>query len=56
MFIADGELLRQVNPQYREHFDHLIDSGLYQELVDAHLLIRTTRSPSNELWKQAPTR
>ena len=39
MFIADGELLRQVNPQYREHFDHLIDSGLYQELVDAHLLI-----------------
>ena len=35
-----GELLRQVNQVYREHYDRLISSGLYDELVQAGLLIR----------------
>jgi hypothetical protein len=35
-----GELLRQVNQVYREHYDRLISSGLYEELAQAGLLIR----------------
>ena len=60
MFIADGELLRQVHPQYREHFDHLIDSGLYQELVDAHAIdparrgLRRTSSGNRRLQGDTP--
>jgi hypothetical protein len=40
VYYKDGELNRQVNRVYREHYDQLLSSGLYQELVDAGLLIR----------------
>jgi len=33
VFTRDGVLLRQVQPSYREHYDKLIESGLYEELV-----------------------
>jgi hypothetical protein len=35
---ADG-VVRQVNASYREHYDHLIASGLYAALVSAKLLV-----------------
>lgn len=35
----EGRLLRQVNWSYQKDFEHLVESGLYQELVDANLLI-----------------
>ncbi len=36
----NGEgFFRQINAVYKEHFDHLIDSGLYKALVDSGLLI-----------------
>ena len=35
-----GDLRRQINLVYREHYDRLMNSGLYDELVDARLLIR----------------
>ena len=39
LFCQDGLLYRQVNTVYKEDYDHLIDSGLYQALVDVGLLI-----------------
>jgi hypothetical protein len=39
VYTQHGDLRRQVNLVYREHYDRLMDSGLYDELVDAQLLI-----------------
>lgn len=39
IFRQEGILFRQVNLAYREHYDHLLDSGLKQELEEAGLLI-----------------
>lgn len=39
LFWCDGLLYRQVNLVYKQNYDHLIKSGLYQFLVDAGLLI-----------------
>jgi hypothetical protein len=39
VFERDGEFYRQINQVYREDFDHLISSGLYQILVENELLI-----------------
>ncbi|MFH1002735.1 MAG: SAM-dependent methyltransferase [Chloroflexota bacterium] len=39
LFRQDGVLYRQVNQTYREHYDQLMASGLYQRLVDAGQLI-----------------
>ena len=38
-FVADGIVYRQVNESYRANFDQLMDSGLYDNLVDRELLI-----------------
>ena len=38
-FLQDGSIYRQVNAVYKEHYDHLIDSGLYETLVDSGLLV-----------------
>lgn len=40
LFRRDGILYRQVNPSYQVNYDRLMESGLYQKLVDAGLLIR----------------
>jgi hypothetical protein len=40
VYTHHGEVLRQVNQVYREHYDRLISSGLYDELAQAGLLIR----------------
>jgi len=39
LYCQDGDLYRQVNQVYREHYDHLMQSGLYHELVQGKLLI-----------------
>ena len=39
LFSRDGVLYRQINRQYKDHFDHLIQSGLYETLVQQGLLI-----------------
>jgi ribosomal protein L11 methylase PrmA len=39
LFSLDGELYRQVNSIYQVHYTRLIDSGLYQTLVDRGLLV-----------------
>jgi hypothetical protein len=44
----DGDLRRQVNLVYREHYDRLMTSGLYEDLVEARLLI-----PHEELATEA---
>lgn len=37
--MRDGLIYRQVNTIYRENYDYLLSSGLYETLVDAELLI-----------------
>jgi len=39
LFIRDKVIYRQINRIYKEHYDHLINSGLYDKLVKARLLI-----------------
>lgn len=39
LFTREGILYRQVNQSYREHFDLLMSSGLYESLTNAGLLI-----------------
>ena len=39
IFFRYGFIYRQVNSTYKENYDHLIDSGLYQTLIDTGLLI-----------------
>ena len=43
VFQHDGCILRQVNHCYRPHYDQLLASGLYDELVGANLIV-----PHNE--------
>ncbi len=39
LFFRDGVIYRRINTVYKEHYDCLINSGLYKTLVDAGLLI-----------------
>lgn len=39
LFYKDGQLFRQINKVYQENYDHLIQSGLYEDLVNSRLLI-----------------
>jgi len=39
LFRQDGTLYRQINRGYRDHYDHLMQSGLYRSLLKAGLLI-----------------
>ena len=49
LFHQDGILFRQVNQEYRKHYDHLIQSGFYQALVDQNLMVS-----HNEIEDVAP--
>lgn len=52
VFRRDGEVLRQVNPAYREHFERLIGSGLYAALVKDRLLLPHEELPAPAgAWK-----
>jgi len=39
LFYRNGSIYRQVNITYQENYDHLMNSGLYENLVNAELLI-----------------
>jgi len=39
LFTFEGNLYRQINKSYQNEFDKMIDSGLYQKLVEKELLI-----------------
>lgn len=39
VFRREGVLYRQIQQSYRDHYDHLMTSGLYENLVEAGLLI-----------------
>lgn len=39
LFFQDGVIYRQVNVIYKENYDYLINSALYETLVDSELLI-----------------
>jgi len=39
LFYRNGSIYRQVNITYQENYDHLMNSGLYENLEDAELLI-----------------
>lgn len=39
VFFSDGTLYRQINKSYREHYDKLLNSGLYDNLSKSGLLI-----------------
>ena len=39
LFFKDGKIYRQVNINYKENYDLLMSSGLYESLVNAELLI-----------------
>lgn len=39
VFHREGAIYRQINAGYREYYDHLMNSGLYRELVNKKLLI-----------------
>ena len=39
VFCQDGSIYRQVNTSYKDQYDHLMASGLYDSLVNSELLI-----------------
>lgn len=39
LYRYNGELCRQINKEYENDYDHLIDSGLYEDLIRRGLLI-----------------
>lgn len=39
IFFKDGQIFRQINPSYKENYDLLMKSGLYNELVGKNFLI-----------------
>ena len=39
IFYNDGSLYRQINNVYNKHYDRLMNSGLYDELVDEGLMV-----------------
>ncbi|MGH9858338.1 MAG: SAM-dependent methyltransferase, partial [Acidobacteriota bacterium] len=39
VYTNDGVLYRQVQSGYKEHYDHFIESGLYDNLTQAKLLL-----------------
>ena len=51
VYTSQGDLRRQVNLVYREHYDRLMTSGLYDDLVADRLLI-----PHEELTTEARDR
>lgn len=44
VFLHDGEIYRQVNASYRDHYDLLMSSGLYENLVKQDRLIAHTET------------
>ncbi|MFI5130748.1 MAG: hypothetical protein ACHQFX_12180 [Chitinophagales bacterium] len=47
IFESNGVLYRQVNSSFKEHFDHFIQSGCYDQLVKKALLVPHREVPEN---------
>ena len=45
LFIRDEKYCRMVNPSYSEHYNHLMSSGLYQQLTEKQWLIPHQEEP-----------
>ncbi len=39
LFYQDGKIYRQINAAYKDHYDHFLNCGLYEQLVRDRLLI-----------------
>lgn len=52
IFENNNELFRQINPSYKDEYDYLINSGLYDELAGNNLLIQHTEQTSELLQTQ----
>ncbi|KPJ70177.1 hypothetical protein AMJ44_00200 [candidate division WOR-1 bacterium DG_54_3] len=50
LFFKNKKLYRLVNKVYKEHYDHLIKSGLYKTLTESNLLVRH-KEPDTSLAK-----
>ncbi len=50
IYERNGCKLRQVNRHYTDDYDHLINSGLYQELVAAGLILPHEETSLRERW------
>ena len=53
VYRQEGDLRRQVNQVYREHYEELMASGLYRELVDAasdHARATLRRNRRSRRW------
>ncbi|MFQ5944099.1 MAG: class I SAM-dependent methyltransferase [Anaerolineales bacterium] len=46
VFTRRGKLYRRVSNSYRDEFDMLIDSGLYEELAESELMVKHTTAES----------
>jgi len=42
LFFREGILYRQINRDYRDHYNHFMESGLYEKLVSKKLLVPHT--------------
>ncbi|MGQ9730139.1 MAG: SAM-dependent methyltransferase [Candidatus Zipacnadales bacterium] len=53
LFSQDGVLYRRVSPDYAPHYDRLIESGLYEDLVERELLIphQEVEGPTSNTYK-----
>lgn len=52
IYQENGKIYRYVSPLYKENYDHLINSGLYTELVKKNQLINATEiSPKDGAYK-----
>lgn len=51
IFFEDEEIYRQVNKSYKEDYEHLMDSGLYEELVDKGLMVEHKEVEREESYK-----
>jgi len=49
MYLQDGKLLRQVNNVYKEDYDYLLSSGLYETLIEKKYLIPYTEVSNSPL-------
>lgn len=47
IFYKDGKVLRQVNKVYKDNFDLLVKSGLYQKLLKEKLILPYQKIPHN---------
>ena len=46
IFYREGRPYRQVNPVYRDEYDRLLESGLYDHLTDRGLLVAHQEVPT----------